>query len=190
MCYSRKLDESKAPSTTDDNAELRPLTEESLLDDSLISYICRLEAEAFDPASAASRESIVKRIMDSPYCKAVYKPGSKQCMGFILSSGYRGTRLDQQSMDCHDDDGESLCIHSLVIDRAYRGQGFGRSVLLAYVEEYRQAVLEGSLPLKRILLICRERLIPFYESVGFHNLGQSSVVMGDKPWFLQELLLA
>ena len=69
-------------------------------------------------------------------------------------------------------DGKFLALHSLVVSPRLQHQGVGSWMLESYL---RVPEVEA---LKRVLLITKEPLIPFYEAVGFTLRGPSKMVHG------------
>ena len=69
-------------------------------------------------------------------------------------------------------DGKFLALHSLVVSPRLQHQGVGSWMLESYL---RVPEVEA---LKRVLLITKEPLIPFYEEVGFILRGPSKMVHG------------
>ncbi len=102
-----------------------------------------------------------------------------ELLGFVCGTLSREGVLSEASMGEHTPEGLSLCIHSVVIDRARRRGGLGRAMLRAYLEQ----VAAAEPQLARALLICKEHLLGFYGLNGFELVGPSRVVHGQDPWF-------
>ena len=49
------------------------------------------------------------------------------------------------------------------------------------LQEYQQRMASET-KTERVLLICKENLVGFYESCGFGLIGPSAVVHGQTPW--------
>jgi GNAT superfamily N-acetyltransferase len=77
----------------------------------------------------------------------------------------------------HDEEGDTICLHSLAVHPDFQGRGLGRILLLGWCQRMRDS---GSA--KRIALICRERFIPFYEKHGFAVAGPSACQYGGGNW--------
>ena len=75
-----------------------------------------------------------------------------------------------------------MCIHSVVVDETKRRTGIATWMLASYLHNVKSL---GSV--SRVLLICKEPLIPLYAAVGFKNLGLSDVVHGKDPWILMSV---
>jgi GNAT superfamily N-acetyltransferase len=78
----------------------------------------------------------------------------------------------------HNEDGETVCLHSLCVHPDFQGKGLGRVLLTAYIQRIRDAGVA-----KRIALICREKFIGFYESAMFKKVGESKCQYGGGGWF-------
>eukprot|EP00746_Dinoflagellata_sp_MGD_P053723 gnl/MRDRNA2_/MRDRNA2_23586_c0_seq1.p1 gnl/MRDRNA2_/MRDRNA2_23586_c0~~gnl/MRDRNA2_/MRDRNA2_23586_c0_seq1.p1 ORF type:complete len:193 (-),score=39.77 gnl/MRDRNA2_/MRDRNA2_23586_c0_seq1:25-603(-) len=102
-----------------------------------------------------------------------------ELVGFVNGTLAAGEELDHDSMSAHDPSGSTLCIHSVVTAEAYRRRGYAKAMLQEYMKAVRSTVPQ----LQRILLLCKNHLIPFYESCGFTNLGESKVVHGQDKWY-------
>lgn len=60
-------------------------------------------------------------------------------VGFICATLTVGQKLNHESMSTHDNTGTHLCIHSVVIDEAYRRQGLGSRLLAEYIQRLKIA---------------------------------------------------
>ncbi|KAF2260698.1 acetyltransferase [Lojkania enalia] len=78
----------------------------------------------------------------------------------------------------HAEDGETLCLHSLAVHPRFQGRGLGRVLLLGWCQRMRDAGIG-----KRVAIICRDRLIPFYEKLGFDKAGPSACQYGGGGWW-------
>lgn len=77
----------------------------------------------------------------------------------------------------HNEDGETICIHSLCVHPNFAGKGLGQVLLKSYVQRIKDSGVG-----KRIALICRERLVKFYEKAGFEEVGPSKCQYGGGNW--------
>ena len=97
--------------------------------------------------------------------------------GFVCGTCTTSPTLTDESMSTHEPDGTTLCIHSVVTSESWRRKGVATWMLAQYL----QKVMELK-SVTRVLLICKEPLVPLYERVGFKNSGPSAVVHGQDPW--------
>ncbi|KAH6611883.1 hypothetical protein C7974DRAFT_86306 [Boeremia exigua] len=78
----------------------------------------------------------------------------------------------------HNEDGETVCLHSLCVHPDFASQGLGKMLLTSYVQRIRDSGVA-----RRIALLCRERLVGFYESAGFKKVGPSKCQYGGGNWY-------
>lgn len=111
--------------------------------------------------------------------------------GFVTGTLVAG-ELTEESMGTHDPLGTTLCIHSVVIEAAYRRNGFATAMLKEYVARIKRLVDDSRKDrsssggpyrkVDKIALICKEVLVGLYKSCGFEVVGPSAVVHGQDPW--------
>ncbi|OCL09286.1 acyl-CoA N-acyltransferase [Glonium stellatum] len=77
----------------------------------------------------------------------------------------------------HKEDGRTICLHSLAVLPDYQNQGLGKLLVLAYIERMKSSGVAD-----RIALITYDRLVPFYERLGFEYLGKSEVNYAGGGW--------
>lgn len=77
----------------------------------------------------------------------------------------------------HQEDGKTICVHSLAILPEYQRRGLGRLLMKSYIQR-----IEASGVADRIALIAHKEFAPFYGSLGFQDLGQSKAQFGGGGW--------
>lgn len=77
----------------------------------------------------------------------------------------------------HQEDGRTIAIHSLAVEPEVQGRGLGKTLLKAYIQRMQNSGIAD-----RISILTYERLVSFYESVGFVNRGPSEVQYGGGGW--------
>lgn len=77
----------------------------------------------------------------------------------------------------HNEDGQTVCLHSLCVHPDFQDRGLGRVLLVSWTQRIRESGVA-----KRIALICREKYIRFYENAGFKNVGESKCQYGGGGW--------
>ena len=78
------------------------------------------------------------------------------------------------------ENGTTLAILGLAVLPDRRRQGIAAQLMHAYLDRARQGGME------RVVLTCKENLIPFYEQFGFVNRGVSQSVHGGVVWYDME----
>lgn len=146
-----------------------------------LPIVAKLEQESYPPDEAASAITLEYRISMAPeLCYIALERGSQQISGFVVGTAAPNDtpNMTEDMMRDHYPSGNILCIHSVVVEESRRRQGFGTAMLNAYIQK-----IVRNTEIKRILLLSKARLIPFYESVGFEVMGESSIVHGQEKWF-------
>ena len=113
-------------------------------------------------------------------------------LGHIIATKHRAPTVTDASMDFptdwreryqispatgHDEDGGTVCLHSLAVHPEFHGKGLGRVLLLSWVQRIRDSGVAS-----RVALICRKRLVPWYEKAGFKEVGPSKCQYGGGGW--------
>lgn len=102
----------------------------------------------------------------------------EQIVGFI--SATRCRVFTAESASTHDATGPVLAIHSIVVDKQYRGRGIATAMLQNYVETMDSMPFDG---VDRIVLLTKVDLLPFYLKTGFSVLGISDITDGNESWY-------
>ena len=100
-------------------------------------------------------------------------------IGFVNGTKCKGETLRHETMADHDEEGNTLCMHSVCVQEEKRRKKVGQKMLQRYLEHVKEKRKEVGV----VLLICKEQLINFYESVGFELVGPSDVVHGKDKWY-------
>ncbi|KAF2877351.1 hypothetical protein BDV95DRAFT_625270 [Massariosphaeria phaeospora] len=77
----------------------------------------------------------------------------------------------------HDEDGDTVCLHSLCVHPNVQGKGLAMVLLRGWIQR-----IKDSGTGKRIALLCREKLVRFYERAGFKRVGDSTCTFGGGGW--------
>ncbi len=158
---------------------LRPVREGDL------EACAALEAACFDASEAASGERIARRIAAWPEGFLVLEHEGR-IIGQLNAAACRDPDLARESLKDmveHDPAGESLVIFSLAVHPDWRGRGCARLLLERFIDQARE---QGR---RRILLLCKEGLVPFYRRFGFRDRGPSASSHGGFSWREMELAL-
>ena len=125
--------------------------------------IAALEARVFPPAEAASPESFAARFAVFPHCFFVAEDDGT-IVGHINGCMTDfDTCRDELYHDAglHREEAPHQAVFGLVVDPQRQHQGIGAALVRHFLEVARQRGKED------VVLTCKERLIPFYSSLGF-----------------------
>lgn len=78
----------------------------------------------------------------------------------------------------HQDQGGTIAVHSLAVLNEHQGKGLGTTLMKAYIQRIKDAEIAD-----RIALLSHDHLVPFYESLGFVNRGESECKFGGGGWY-------
>jgi GNAT superfamily N-acetyltransferase len=73
--------------------------------------------------------------------------------------------------------GGTICLHSLAVAPEFQKLGLGTILLKSYIQRMKDARCA-----ERIALLAHDHLVPFYTSLGFENMGASSVTSCGSGW--------
>ena len=126
----------------------------------------------------ATRERIERRIHEYPEGFWVAVSG-QQVVGFINSGCVLKDSIGDEKLkdlEGHDPAGKNRVIFSLAVQPGFQGLGIGRLLMDRFIHESRQAG-KGI-----ILLICRRKLLGYYERFGFVYRSPSQATYGGFRW--------
>nr|XP_010595231.1 serotonin N-acetyltransferase [Loxodonta africana] len=93
-------------------------------------------------------------------------------VAFIIGSLWDEERLTQESLTLHRPGGRTAHLHVLAVNHNFRQQGKGSVLLWRYLQHL------GRQPaLCRVVLMCEDPLVPFYEKFGFRAVGPCAVTV-------------
>ncbi|KAE9289524.1 hypothetical protein PF008_g25864 [Phytophthora fragariae] len=159
-----------------------------LAEESDIQRVASMEAASYPADEAASESGIRFRQKNAgAFFWAAYLPSgdktSETLVGFVNGTLTANDELSDESMSQHDPHGSLLCIHSVVVDHAFRRRGLAAQMLKRYV----RIICDSQPQVTRIMMIAKAYLVKFYVSCGFSVTRLSPVVHGQDPWFELEL---
>lgn len=151
----------------------------------------KIEQEGYPPDEAASidtfrlRQSQAGNLFLGAYAgnNGASDTRKRRIVGYVCATLSPEKTLSHSSMSTHVPGAESVCIHSVCVDAAYKRRGLGLALLKEYIARLEKACAEDGAPYERVLLIVHEDLRVFYEKAGFEWLGKSEVKHGFKEWF-------
>ena len=131
--------------------------------------------------------------------RAALDADARSIVGYVCGTLASGDVLDESTMSSHDPSGDVLAIHSVCVDERFRRRGVAASALAHYVARWivhdetqnENDDTTTTTKVRRVRLLCKENLIPFYERYGGFALeGASAVEHGAETWFDMVLDLA
>lgn len=157
-----------------------------------VPHAADIEARSYPEDEAASPEKLAYRQRVAPYLfwgvwKETKGAEAGKLVAFIVSTAAFGEHMEEESMSTHAEGGDSICIHSVAVDAAFRRQGIARSMVRAYVETIAADQGPTGRSAKRMLLIAHAPLLCLYRQCGFEILGPSKIVHGSEPWYDMQL---
>ena len=77
----------------------------------------------------------------------------------------------------HQEQGGTICIHSLVVAKEFQKMGLGSILLKSYIQRIKDSKIAD-----RLALLSHDPLVRLYTSHGFENMGPSSATFGGGGW--------
>lgn len=152
--------------------KLRQVTESDL------DRCFEIERDSYEGDAAATRNKIYRRICEYPEGFIVLERDGV-VVGFInCGATDRVDLADEEFKDLvgHDPKGRHIVIFSVVVHRKYQGQGLAGKLMVDFISRIR------GMHKKSIHLLCRSRLVAFYEKYGFEYIGRSKSTHGGLNW--------
>eukprot|EP01095_Lingulamoeba_sp_RSL-Kostka_P006296 TRINITY_DN1973_c0_g1_i1.p1 TRINITY_DN1973_c0_g1~~TRINITY_DN1973_c0_g1_i1.p1 ORF type:complete len:170 (+),score=38.72 TRINITY_DN1973_c0_g1_i1:83-592(+) len=150
----------------------------------LLDSIYSLETSAFPEDEAASLESLKNRINQAGNLfYGIKKKETDELIGYICSTLSDKETLEHDSMLFHIENGNLLCIHSVVIKEEYQRRGLATKMMTLYVEQMKS--IES---ITKIQLLCKDNLKGLYTKCGFSFNRISPVQHGQDHWNEMELI--
>ena len=146
---------------------------------------CYRAESACYTSDGATREKILKRIMLFPEGFLIAE-SKGEIIGLINSASTDKEDItDEELKDMvgHVKDGGNMVIFSLAVLPEFQGNGISKQLMARFIE------ISKTLKREKILLICKSRLVPYYQNYGFLYGGKSQSKHGGFEWHEMYLLL-
>ena len=144
-----------------------------------LAAVTGVEAVCFPAAEAATEESLKARIAAFPECFFVAESDGT-IIGFINGCATDSETIHDEMYEnsaCHKPDGAYQSIFGLDVIPDCRFQGIAAALMNHMIEDAKKKGRKG------LILTCKDRLIGFYETFGYRNLGVSESVHGGAVWY-------
>ena len=130
-----------------------------------LEIICSMEQVAYKAGDEDKPEHIKYRIENANSYFLVFVDNTKkQIIGYINGIVTKERDYNKKLLNMNDDNGNTLCIHSFVLDINFRRNGLGKKILEYYISYIKNSFKNIQL----IILISKEELAKkFYSKFGF-----------------------
>ena len=142
--------------------------------------LAAVEAACFPPAEAATAAEIADRLTHYAGHFWLMEEDDGTVVSFVDGMVTDEPKLRDEMYEnaaLHNEDGAWQMIFGVNTLPAYRRRGCAGQVLERVIADARAQGRRG------VVLTCKERLIPFYQSFGFENRGVSNSVHGGVVWY-------
>lgn len=146
-----------------------------------------IEEICFPPAEQISRQVIVERaahFLDQFLVS--FDPSGKKIVGFIAGVATEKVSFTDDLFtdpSIHDPAASTMMITGLEVRPEYRQMGLATELMQRFIDR------ERKIGRKRIVLTCLDRLVSFYERMGYHKIGLSQSTLGGQAWYEMDMLL-
>jgi len=150
-----------------------------------LDHCIEVETSGFPSEEAASPETIKLRIENYPQGFLVAELDG-QLVGMLNSAATHKMDISDEALKQligHDPEGINMVVFALVVLPKYQKRGIARMLILRFAEESR------GLKKENILLLCKQPLVKYYQSLGFEHLGLSKSTHGGAEWHTMRLPL-
>lgn len=145
-----------------------------------LKKVTALEAECFPAAEAADEAALKARMAAFPESFFVAEDENGRIIGMI-----NGAVTDQRIISddmfedagLHRKDGAYQSIFGLDVAPDCRRQGVAADLMKHMIRAAEEAGRKG------LILTCKDRLIHYYETFGYRNMGVSASVHGGAVWY-------
>lgn len=144
-----------------------------------------IETASFPTDEAASATSIENRI--NTYAQGfLVAERNGRVVGQINSGATAKSDITDEAFKQligHDPDGPAMVVFSLSVLPQFRHQGIAAALMDRFIAEAR------TMDKQRVLLLCKEELVPFYRNFGYADAGISASTHGGAVWHEMRLEL-
>ncbi|MEZ5979490.1 MAG: GNAT family N-acetyltransferase [Planctomycetota bacterium] len=143
-----------------------------------VATCAALEAACFPPEEAASPERVALRAREFPQGFLVLELDG-ELVGMANGGATNAPDLADEEFKAlvgHEPGGTDLVLFSLAVHPRHQGRGLSKTLLNCYLDRARES---GR---RRVLLLCKEHLVPYYSRFGFVDAGRSTSNHGGSKW--------
>ena len=143
-----------------------------------LASIHQIETVCFPPNEAASLDSLSKRLQVFPHHFWLLEDEG-QVIGFINGMVTDNKTIADEMFkqaELHNENGSWQSVFGLAVLPEFRRKGYAEKLINHLIQKSKEQNRKG------ITLTCKEHLIPYYQKLGFVDVGLSKSVHGGAVW--------
>ena len=154
-----------------------------------LDEIAAIEAECFPASEAATRKSFEGRLAVYPdyfwILEDEGKDGNKKIVSFVNGMATDSPNLEDEMYEnpnLHNEKGNWQMIFGVNTLPEYRRRGYAGKLINELIFEAKSNGRKG------VVLTCKDKLVSFYEKIGFVNEGVSESTHGNAIWYNMRII--
>lgn len=150
-----------------------------------LKELSRIEWECFPAAEAATEEIFCRRLEVYPDFFWILENEAGEIVSFVNGMATDNEILTDEMFenpDLHNKNGDWQMILGVNTLPKFRRKGYAEKVLRRVVEDTKKDGRKG------IVLTCKDKLVSFYEKIGFVNEGLSESTHGNAIWYSMRII--
>ncbi|WP_374124351.1 GNAT family N-acetyltransferase [Leptotrichia hongkongensis] len=150
-----------------------------------LKELSRIEMECFPAAEAATEEIFCRRLEVYPDFFWILENEAGEIVSFVNGMATDNEILTDEMFenpDLHNKNGDWQMIFGVNTLPEFRRKGYAEKVLRRVVEDTKKDGRKG------IVLTCKDKLVSFYEKIGFVNEGLSESTHGNAIWYNMRII--
>ena len=150
-----------------------------------LKELTRIEMECFPVAEAATEEIFCRRLEVYPDFFWILENEAGEIVSFVNGMATDNEILTDEMFenpDLHNKNGDWQMIFGVNTLPEFRRKGYAEKVLRRVVEDTKKDGRKG------IVLTCKDKLVSFYEKIGFVNEGLSESTHGNAIWYNMRII--
>ena len=150
-----------------------------------LKELSRIEMECFPAAEAATEEIFCRRLEVYPDFFWILENEAGEIVSFVNGMATDNEILTDEMFenpDLHNKNGDWQMIFGVNTLPEFRRKGYAEKVLRRVVEDTKKDGRKG------IVLTCKDKLVSFYEKIGFVNEGLSESTHGNAIWYSMRII--
>lgn len=150
-----------------------------------LKELSRIEMECFPAAEAATEEIFCRRLEVYSDFFWILENEAGEIVSFVNGMATDNEILTDEMFenpDLHNKNGDWQMIFGVNTLPEFRRKGYAEKVLRRVVEDTKKDGRKG------IVLTCKDKLVSFYEKIGFVNEGLSESTHGNAIWYNMRII--